>query len=82
MLKPSLVPKLLPNILSHTVKKKKEESLDDLITVLCDDVLCVVLCVVWVRELSPTHAVSECLTMLETDVALSDVTALDACCSR
>ena len=46
-------------------KKKQGESLDDLI--VCDDILCVVLCVVLVIESSPTHAVLECLTLLETE---------------
>ena len=43
-----------------------------------DDVLCVVLCVVLVIELSPMHAVLERITMLETvRVALLTFTALD-----
>jgi len=46
-------------------KKKREESLDDFIT---HDVLCVVLCVVWLIKLSPPHTVFEHLTMLETEL--------------
>jgi len=34
---------------------------------LQDDLLCVVLCVVWVSELSPTHTVFELLTVVETE---------------
>ena len=45
-----------------------------------DDVLCVVSCVVWIIQLSPTHAVLERSTMPETEsyVTLFTVTALDA----
>jgi len=32
-----------------------------------DDVLCMVLCVVWVIEFLPMHSVFECLTVLETE---------------
>ena len=38
-----------------------------------DDVLCMVLCVVWVIKLLPVHTVLECVTVLET-VAMSTVT--------
>jgi len=34
---------------------------------VCNDVLCVVLCMVWVIKLSPTHAILEHLTVLETE---------------
>jgi len=51
----SLVPRLLPSFLSHTVQKTgREPGRFDYVR---DDVLCVVLCVVLVIELSPTHAV-------------------------
>ena len=44
-----------------------------------DDVLCVVLCVVLVIKLSPTHAVLERITVLETvRVTLLTFTVLDA----
>jgi len=33
-----------------------------------DDVLCMVLCVVWVVKLLPPHTVLECVTGLETDL--------------
>jgi len=46
--------------------KRQGESLDNLIT--CDDVLRVVLCMVWVIKLLPTHAILEHFTMLETEL--------------
>jgi len=51
----SLVPRLLPSFLSHTVQKTKREpgQFDH----VCDDILCMALCVVLVIELLPTHAV-------------------------
>jgi len=33
-----------------------------------DDVLCMVLCVVWVIKLLPAHTVLECVTVLETEL--------------
>jgi len=38
-----------------------------------DDVLCMVLCIALVIELSPTQAVLECLTVLETVGVASSV---------
>ena len=57
MLKPSLVPRLLPSFLLHTVQKTGREpgQFDH----LHKDVLCMVLCVVWVIELSPMHTALE-----------------------
>ena len=50
-----LVPRLLPSFLSHTVQKTgREPGRFDHVR---DDVLYVVLCVVLVIELSPTHAI-------------------------
>ena len=73
----SLVPRLLPSFLSHTVQKMgREPGRFDHVR---DDVLCVALCVVLVIELSPTHAVLERITVLETvRVALLTFTAFDA----
>ena len=42
-----------------------------------DDILCVVLCVVWVIELSPTHAVLRAFNRARERVTLLTVTALD-----
>ena len=55
VIKYSLVPRLLPSFLSHTVQKTGREP--GRFDHVCDDVLCVVLCVVLVIELLPTHAV-------------------------
>ena len=61
----SLIPRLLPSFLSHTVQKTGREPRQ--FDHVRDDVLCVVLCMVLVIELSPTHAVLERITMLETE---------------
>jgi len=54
-----------PQFLLHIVQKMRREPGRS--HHMCDDVLCVVLCVVWVIKLSPTHTISERLTMLETE---------------
>jgi len=72
---PSLVPmQAPPQLLSHTVQKTGREpgQFDH----VHDDVLCVVLCMVLVIELSPTHTVVERISVLET--ALLTFTVLDA----
>ena len=70
----SLVPMLLPSFLSHTLQKTGREP--GRFDHVHDDILCVVLCMVWIIELSPMHAVFESLTMLEI-VALLTVIVLD-----
>jgi len=45
---------------------------------LHNDVLGMVLCVVWIIELSPTHTALERLTVLRDRVAFLTVTVLDA----
>ena len=67
----SLIPRLLPSFLSHTVQKMgREPGRYDHVR---DDVLCMVL----VIELLHTHAVLECITVLETvGVALLTFIAL------
>jgi len=54
MLKPSLIPRLLPSFLLHTVQKTGREPgrFDDLL-------LGMVLCVIWGIELLPTHTALE-----------------------
>jgi len=54
-----------PQLLLHTVQKMRREPGQS--HHMRDDVLCMVLCVVWVIKLSPTHTISECLTVLETE---------------
>ena len=68
IMSPSLIPgSFLPSFLSHTVQKIKMGREPGQFDRLRNDVLCVVSCVVWVIELSPTHAVLERSNMLETE---------------
>jgi len=57
MLKPSLIPSLLPSFLLHTVQKTGRES--GRFDHLHKDVLGMVLWVVWVIQLLPTHTALE-----------------------
>ena len=61
-----LIPRLLPSFLLHTVQRTGREP--GQFYHVRDDVLCIVLCVVWVIKLLPTHIVLEHLTMLETEL--------------
>ena len=61
----SLVPRLLHSFLSHTLQKVGREP--GRFYPMQDDLVCVVLCVDWVSELSPTHTVFELLTVVDTE---------------
>jgi len=61
----SLVPRLLPSFLSLTVQNTGREP--GQFYHVRDDILCVDLCMVWVIELSPMHAILEHLSVLETE---------------
>ena len=63
---PSLVPRLPPSFLSHTVQKTGREP--GRFHHVHNDVLCLALRVVWVIELSPMHVAFEALTVLETEL--------------
>ena len=62
----SLVPRLLHSFLSHTLQKVGREP--GRFYPMQDDLVCVVLCVDWVSELSPTHAVFELLTVVDMEL--------------
>ena len=56
----SLTPRLLPSFMSHTAQKAGREP--GRFDHMRGDVLCMVLCVVWVIKLPPMHAVFEHIT--------------------